>query len=163
SGEQDRAFFVLDPMLATGGSAVAAVKALKKAGAARVRFLCLVAAPEGVKAMLAAHSDVPVDGAHVDRQPSAHGHSLPAAASAGVWEVSPRLRLALPDVDWVVACGRRTLSTPLRRGATAPELDGPCFHAARAALEHAKRHRLVLAFEGFDPSLAACADYYSAL
>src|SRR5439155_1618323 len=80
-----------------------------------------------------------------------------------VWEVSHRLRLAFPDVDWVVACGRGTLSTPLRRGATAPELDGPCFHAARAALDRAKRHRLVLAFEGFDPSLAACADYYSAL
>ncbi len=80
-----------------------------------------------------------------------------------VWEVSHRLRFAIPDVDWVVACGRGALSTPLRRDATAPELDGPCFHAARAALEQAKRHRLVLAFEGFDPSLAACADYYSAL
>src|SRR5262245_6664472 len=60
SGEQDRAFFVLDPMLATGGSAVAAVTALKKAGAQRVRFLCLVAAPEGVKRMLEGHKDVPV-------------------------------------------------------------------------------------------------------
>src|SRR3989442_14558159 len=80
-----------------------------------------------------------------------------------VWEVSHRLRFAVPDVDWVVACGRGALSTPLRRDATSPELDGPCFHAARAALEHAKRHRLVLAFDGFDPALAACADYYSAL
>ncbi len=76
SGEQDRAFFVLDPMLATGGSAVAAVKALKKAGAARVRFLCLVAAPEGVAAMLAAHPDVPVYAAALDRQLNDHGYIL---------------------------------------------------------------------------------------
>src|SRR5688500_18567351 len=49
--EVERDFFVLDPMLATGGSAVAAVGALKKAGARRIRFLCLVAAPEGVRRM----------------------------------------------------------------------------------------------------------------
>jgi len=83
SGEQDRAFFVLDPMLATGGSAVAAVKALKKAGAARVRFLCLVAAPEGVKAMLAAHPDVTVYAAALDRQLNDHGYILPGLGDAG--------------------------------------------------------------------------------
>ena len=83
SGEQDRAFFVLDPMLATGGSAVAAVKALKKAGATRVRFLCLVAAPEGVKAMLAAHPDVPVYAAALDRQLNQHGYILPGLGDAG--------------------------------------------------------------------------------
>src|SRR5947207_7621083 len=83
SGEQDRAFFVLDPMLATGGSAVAAVKALKKAGAAKVRFLCLVAAPEGVKAMLAAHPDVPVDAAALDRQLNDHGYILPGLGDGG--------------------------------------------------------------------------------
>ena len=83
SGEQDRAFFVLDPMLATGGSAVAAVKALKKAGAARVRFLCLVAAPEGVQAMLAAHPDVPVYAAALDRQLNDHGYILPGLGDAG--------------------------------------------------------------------------------
>ena len=75
--------YVLDPMLATGGSAVAAVKALKKAGAARVRFLCLVAAPEGVKAMLAAHSDVPVYAAALDRQLNEHGYILPGLGDAG--------------------------------------------------------------------------------
>src|SRR5437762_1025029 len=47
--------------------------------------------------------------------------------AAPVWEVSHRLRSAFPEVDWVVACGRGALSTPLRRDATAPELDGPCF------------------------------------
>jgi len=80
-----------------------------------------------------------------------------------VWEVSHQLRLTFPTVDWVVACGRGALTTRLRRGATAPELDGPCFHAARSALEHAKRSRLVLAFGGFDQPLTACASYYSAL
>src|SRR5437868_3249552 len=56
----ERDFFILDPMLATGGSAVAAVAALKKAGAERIRFLCLVAAPEGVKRLTEAHPDVPI-------------------------------------------------------------------------------------------------------
>lgn len=80
-----------------------------------------------------------------------------------VWEISHQLRYRLPQVDWIVTCGRGGLTTPIARGASAPELDGPAFHAARAALEHAKRRRLVLAFEGFDPHLMACASYYSAL
>lgn len=82
---------------------------------------------------------------------------------APVWEVSHALRRRFPTVEWIVACGRGPLGTPLHRGATAPELDGPCYHAARRALEHAKRLGLVLAFEGFDPALTACASYYSAL
>jgi len=82
-GEHDRTFFVLDPMLATGGSAVAAVGALKKAGAPRVRFLCLVAAPEGVKAMLAHHPDVPVYAAALDRQLNDKGYILPGLGDAG--------------------------------------------------------------------------------
>lgn len=86
---------------------------------------------------------------------------LPDAGA--VWDLSHELRSRLPAVDWIVACGRGALTTPLVRGASAPELDGPCFHAARSALEQAKRHRLVLAFEGFDPRLMACAGYYSAL
>ena len=83
SGEHDRAFFVLDPMLATGGSAVAAVTALKKAGAQRVRFLCLVAAPEGVKRMLEGHKDVPVYAAALDRELNAKGYILPGLGDAG--------------------------------------------------------------------------------
>ena len=83
SGEQDRAFFLLDPMLATGGSAVAAVTALKKAGAQRVRFMCLVAAPEGVKRMLEGHKDVPVYAAALDRELNAKGYILPGLGDAG--------------------------------------------------------------------------------
>jgi len=83
AGEHDRAFFVLDPMLATGGSAVAAVGALKKAGAQRIRFLCLVAAPEGVRKMLAAHAEVPVYAAALDRQLNARGYILPGLGDAG--------------------------------------------------------------------------------
>jgi uracil phosphoribosyltransferase len=83
SGEQDRAFFVLDPMLATGGSAVAAVTALKKAGAARIRFLCLVAAPAGVRALGAAHPDVPVYTAALDRTLNDKGYILPGLGDAG--------------------------------------------------------------------------------
>jgi uracil phosphoribosyltransferase len=78
-----RDVFVLDPMLATGGSAAAAVEALKQAGAARIRFLCLVAAPEGVRAMAAAHPDVPVYTAALDRELNRSGYILPGLGDAG--------------------------------------------------------------------------------
>lgn len=83
SGEHDRDFFVLDPMLATGGSAVAAVRALKDAGAMRIRFLCLVAAPEGVERMLQAHRQVPIFAAALDRQLNQKGYILPGLGDAG--------------------------------------------------------------------------------
>jgi uracil phosphoribosyltransferase len=83
AGEDARDFIVLDPMLATGGSAVDAVQALKSAGALRIRFLCLVAAPEGVRAMLAAHPDVPVFAAALDRELNAKGYILPGLGDAG--------------------------------------------------------------------------------
>jgi uracil phosphoribosyltransferase len=81
--EQDRLFFVLDPMLATGGSAVHAVTALKKVGARHIRLLCLVAAPEGVRRMLEAHPEVPVYAAALDRELNAQGYILPGLGDAG--------------------------------------------------------------------------------
>lgn len=81
--EIERDFFILDPMLATGGSAVAAVSALRKAGARRIRFLCLVAAPEGVRRMLEAHPDVPVFTASLDRELNGQGYILPGLGDAG--------------------------------------------------------------------------------
>jgi uracil phosphoribosyltransferase len=80
-GERD--VLVLDPMLATGGSAVAAVDALKAAGARRIRVLCLVAAPEGVQAMLEAHPDVAIYAATLDRQLNEQGYILPGLGDAG--------------------------------------------------------------------------------
>jgi uracil phosphoribosyltransferase len=79
----ERDFFILDPMLATGGSAVAAVAALKKAGAERIRFLCLVAAPEGVKRLTEAHPDVQIYAAALDRQLNTSGYILPGLGDAG--------------------------------------------------------------------------------
>ena len=79
----DRDFFVLDPMLATGGSAVAAVDSLKRAGAERIRFLCLVAAPEGVRRLATAHPDVPIFCASLDRELNEHGYILPGLGDAG--------------------------------------------------------------------------------
>ena len=78
-----RDFIVLDPMLATGGSAVAAVTSLKKAGATRVRFVCLVAAPEGVQVMLDAHPDVQIFTAALDRQLNERGYIVPGLGDAG--------------------------------------------------------------------------------
>ncbi|HEX5387776.1 MAG TPA: uracil phosphoribosyltransferase [Gemmatimonadales bacterium] len=83
AAEEERDFFVLDPMLATGGSGVAAVTALKQAGVRRIRFLCLVAAPEGVREMAKAHPDVPVFAAALDRQLDARGYILPGLGDAG--------------------------------------------------------------------------------
>jgi len=83
SDEDARDFFLLDPMLATGGSAVDAVSALKLAGAQRIRFLCLVAAPEGVRRMLQAHPDVSIFAAALDRQLNDHGYILPGLGDAG--------------------------------------------------------------------------------
>ncbi len=81
--QEDRLFFVLDPMLATGGSAVRSIDALKEAGAERIRFLCLVAAPEGVQRMLEAHSDVAIYAAALDRELNARGYILPGLGDAG--------------------------------------------------------------------------------
>jgi uracil phosphoribosyltransferase len=79
----DRDFFVLDPMLATGGSAASAVTSLKKAGATRIRFLCLVAAPEGVRKLASEHPDVIVFCAALDRELNAQGYILPGLGDAG--------------------------------------------------------------------------------
>jgi uracil phosphoribosyltransferase len=83
SAEVERDFYLLDPMLATGGSAVAAVGALKGAGARRIRFLSVVAAPEGVQRMLDAHPDVHIFTAALDRQLNAQGYILPGLGDAG--------------------------------------------------------------------------------
>src|SRR3954468_50499 len=83
SDEVERDFFALDPMLATGASGGAAWGALKKAGARRIRFLSLVAAPEGVRRMLEAHPDVPVYAAALDRQLNPLGYILPGLGDAG--------------------------------------------------------------------------------
>ena len=78
----ERHFFVLDPMLATGGSAVAAVSSLKRAGATRIRFLCIVAAPAGVERMERVHPDVPVYAAALDRELNAQGYIVPGLGDA---------------------------------------------------------------------------------
>jgi uracil phosphoribosyltransferase len=78
-----RDFFVLDPMLATGGSASAAVTTLRQSGASRVRLLCLVAAPEGVHRMLQDHPDVQIFAAALDRELNAQGYILPGLGDAG--------------------------------------------------------------------------------
>jgi len=83
AAEVERDFYVLDPMLATGGSAVAAVSALKEAGARRIRFLSIVAAPDGVLRMLDAHPEVPVFTAALDRELNDQGYILPGLGDAG--------------------------------------------------------------------------------
>jgi uracil phosphoribosyltransferase len=83
SDRSDRDYFVLDPMLATGGSGTAAVTTLKTAGARRIKFLCIVAAPEGVRRMLDGHPDVPVFAAALDRELNQQGFIVPGLGDAG--------------------------------------------------------------------------------
>ena len=70
-------------MLATGNSSVAAIDLLKKAGANNIRFLCLLAAPEGVARMQAAHPDVPIVTAALDSHLNDHGYIVPGLGDAG--------------------------------------------------------------------------------
>ena len=79
----ERDFILLDPMLATGGSASSAVASLKRAGATRIRFLCIVAAPAGVERLAAAHPDVRIYTAALDRELNAQGYILPGLGDAG--------------------------------------------------------------------------------
>ena len=74
---------VVDPMLATGNSAIAAVTRLKKLNPKSIRFVCLLTCPEGLAAMNKAHPDVPVFTAAIDRQLSEHGYILPGLGDAG--------------------------------------------------------------------------------
>jgi uracil phosphoribosyltransferase len=83
SGVADAEVFVVDPMLATGGSATQSIARLKRAGAQRIRFTCLVAAPEGVAALRAAHPDVAIVTAAVDRQLDENGYIRPGLGDAG--------------------------------------------------------------------------------
>jgi uracil phosphoribosyltransferase len=83
SDAPERDFFLLDPMLATGGSAAAAVTSLKRAGAKRIKFMCLVAAPAGVQRLAAAHPDVLVYCAALDRELNDIGYILPGLGDAG--------------------------------------------------------------------------------
>lgn len=78
-----RVTIVLDPMLATGNSSVAAVTLLKEAGATDIRFLCLLAAPEGVARMRAAHPDVPIIAASLDERLNEKGYIVPGLGDAG--------------------------------------------------------------------------------
>jgi uracil phosphoribosyltransferase len=79
----ERDAIVLDPMLATGNSAVAAVDRLKETRPKSIRFVCLLAAPEGLQNFHASHPDVPVYTAAIDRELDAHGYILPGLGDAG--------------------------------------------------------------------------------
>lgn len=80
---EDRQVITVDPMLATGNSSVAAIDLLKKAGATNIRFLCLLAAPEGVARMKEAHPDVPIVTAAVDEKLNESGYIVPGLGDAG--------------------------------------------------------------------------------
>ena len=79
----DAEVIVVDPLLATGGSAVQALSRVREAGARRLRFVCLVAAPEGIEAVQAAHPDVPITCAAIDRELDERAYIRPGLGDAG--------------------------------------------------------------------------------
>jgi len=79
----DREVFVVDPMLATGGSAVAAIQMLKDKGCKNIHFMCIIAAPEGVKAMTEAHPDVDIYVGALDEKLNEHCYIVPGLGDAG--------------------------------------------------------------------------------
>ena len=79
----DRLVIVVDPMLATGNSASAALSRIKEEGARNIKFVCLLAAPEGVKALSEAHPDVPIYTAAIDDYLNDHGYIVPGLGDAG--------------------------------------------------------------------------------
>lgn len=79
----ERQLFVVDPMLATGGSAIMAIDLLKKRGATNIKFVCLVAAPEGVKALQEAHPEVDIYTAGLDEKLNENGYIFPGLGDAG--------------------------------------------------------------------------------
>ena len=83
TGAEDSLHIVTDPMLATGGSASAAVSALKRRGAKAIRLMCIVCAPEGVRRMREDHPEVPVYAAAFDRALNDKGYILPGLGDAG--------------------------------------------------------------------------------
>jgi uracil phosphoribosyltransferase len=83
SHSKDRQFYICDPMLATGGSAVRAIDKLKVAGVKRISFVCILAAPEGVERVFRAHPDVPLFAAKLDRKLNKRGYILPGLGDAG--------------------------------------------------------------------------------
>ncbi len=79
----DRQVIAIDPMLATGNSAIAAVERIKQAGARNLKYVCLLAAPEGIEAFAAAHPDVPIFTAAIDSHLNDHGYIVPGLGDAG--------------------------------------------------------------------------------
>jgi uracil phosphoribosyltransferase len=79
----ERTIIVVDPMLATGGSAVAAIDFIKKRGTTRIKFNCILAAPEGIERLTTAHPDVEIYAAGVDEKLNENGYILPGLGDAG--------------------------------------------------------------------------------
>ena len=79
----EREIFVVDPMLATGGSSVAAIQMLKDRGCKHIHFMCIIAAPEGLKAMQEAHPDVDIYVGSLDEHLNEHGYIVPGLGDAG--------------------------------------------------------------------------------
>ncbi len=82
-GVEEKEVFLLDPMLATGGSAVDAIESLKAKGVKKINFLCIIAAPEGIEVVTKKHPEVPIFCAHIDRELNENKYICPGLGDAG--------------------------------------------------------------------------------
>ncbi len=80
---EERLILVVDPMLATGGSAIDAIDKIKKCGGKKIKFICIIAAPEGIKKLHEAHPDVDIYIGHIDRELNANAYICPGLGDAG--------------------------------------------------------------------------------
>lgn len=80
---EEKTVFLLDPMLATGGSAIMSIDKLKSSGVKKIKFLCIIAAPEGIKTIQKKHKDVEIFAACIDRELNKNGYILPGLGDAG--------------------------------------------------------------------------------
>ena len=80
---QDRQVIVTDPMLATGGSAVDSIRLIKERGGKKIKFMCIIAAPEGVEVLSKAHPDVQIYIGHLDRELNENAYIVPGLGDAG--------------------------------------------------------------------------------
>jgi hypothetical protein len=127
----DRLVIVVDPMLATGHSAVAALNRLKEAGAVTIKYVCLLAAPEGIAALQAGHPEVPIFTAAVDDHLNDHGYIIPGLGDAGI-DCSGRSRRA--------AGGFRRVDKHVPHAAVSPATAGPRHMRSPQATPSTLRH-----------------------
>ena len=144
----ERLVIVVDPMLATGHSAAAALTRLKAAGAATIKYVCLLAAPEGVASLHAAHPDVPIYTAAVDDHLNAHGYIVPGLGDAGDRLVGTKSRARAPGQGRAASLCTAAVNIRLPARRAPAYSDRQWLHCVRCRLTSFRRPRRIFRAPG---------------